>query len=403
MMECLFWFCLIGLAYIYFGYPVLIWCLARLFPKPVKKAPFEGTFSVIIVAHNEAVNLPRKLRSILAAEDVAHMAEIIVASDGSTDGTGRVIGEFVDSLIRGGGKGREGNPPNQRIIESTRPPIRLLEYTTRRGKAAVLNDVVPPCQSDIVVLTDARQEIHPRALAELLAGFADEKVGAVSGELVFSGKEDASVAARGIDFYWRYEKFIRRHEGRFRSVPGATGALYGIRRELFEPISTQALLDDVLIPMQIVVRGFRCVFEPEALVFDEPSPSPEAEAVRKRRTIAGNAQMVTLRPEWLLPWRNPLWFEFVSHKLLRLLSPLLLLLLLAGNVLLLGRPGYSALLAGQLAFYAAAAGGWVLDRMGVRMRWVGVPMMFVALNVTTLLAWGDALRGRYRSVWSRPC
>jgi len=367
-MKIVFWICAAGLFYIYVGYPLLIWMLARLRGRPIAKAPFEGRFSILIAAYNEAGNLPQKIKSILESTAANRIDEIVIASDGSDDATAQVVRDMNCGLVR------------------------LVEFTERRGKAAVLNDVLPGCKSEMVVLVDARQSLHPNALEALASNFTDPSVGAVSGELVFRkpGSEFTD-PEKGMDAYWRYEKFIRKQESLFRSVPGATGALYAIRKNLFLPFPPDTILDDVAIPMGIVRQGFRCVFEECAFVFDRPSSSAAKEAIRKRRTIAGNAQLAALWPWLLNPFQNPIWFEFISHKLLRLLSPFLLAGLLVINAVLWRQPVYFVMLAGQAFFYTLA----------VFFRPWPVPRMFVALNITTALAVWDAVRGRYAVRWEK--
>jgi cellulose synthase/poly-beta-1,6-N-acetylglucosamine synthase-like glycosyltransferase len=133
--------------------------------------------------------------------------------------------------------------------------------------------------------------------------------------------------AKGVDAYWRYEKLIRQAESQSGSTIGVTGALYAMRRELFQPLPPGTVLDDVLIPMRIAAKGKRVVFESRALAWDKPSQRPAEERKRKIRTLAGNYQLVQLAP-WLIdPWTNPLWFRFVSHKILRLLAPWMIMLL----------------------------------------------------------------------------
>jgi biofilm PGA synthesis N-glycosyltransferase PgaC len=329
--------------------------------------------------------LPRKIKSILHSDCVSRIREVLIASDGSTDATKAVVEGLGD------------------------PRVRLLAFSERRGKPSVLNDAIPACTSDIVVLTDARQELHPSALSELAANFADATVGAVSGELVFRPLDNDTTAAHGLGVYWAYEKFIRKHEGRFRSVPGATGALYAIRKHLFRPIDAQTLLDDVVIPMQTIVQGYRCLFEPAAIVYDTPSPTPEKESIRKRRTIAGAVQLLVLHPSWLLPWRNPIWFEYVSHKLSRLLSPLLMVVAAIANIMLASHTNtalasthvYTIILAVHCCFYLSALAGWAFQQAGKRSTCFAAQLMFLTLNLTTLVALLDAARGHFRVAWEQ--
>ncbi len=381
-LQLLYWICLAVLVYIYAGYPILAWIRSRgrrsrTMPAYADDGAGGPSVSIVIVAHNEARTLPRKIRSLLESTCAERICEIWIGSDGSTDDTRRVIAELNE------------------------PRVKLVEFAARRGKPSVLNDLVPQCRAEIVLLADARQVFDPQCIARLLAHFNDETVGVVSGELVLRCEGTQTTAAAGIGFYWRYEKFIRRCESRGRGVPGATGACYAIRKSLFQSIPPATILDDVAIPMQAVARGYRCLFEPEALVFDEPSKSTRQEAVRKRRTIAGVAQLVRLFPQWLLPWRNPLWFEYVSHKLLRLGSPLFMVLIMAANLGLLQMPIYRVLLIVQLAFYMAALVGWCYQLAGRGSSLFGPPLMFVTLNLTTAAALWDALFARYRVTWQK--
>jgi len=372
-----FWVSIASLAYIYAGYPLLVWTLGRLFPGRVERARYAGPLSIVIAGYNEGSRLAKKLESLFASDCASQIAEVLIGSDGSDDNTAEVIAAFGD------------------------PRVRLVAFAERRGKPAVLNDLVPQCHSPLVILTDARQSLDPQALSLLAACFADQSVGVVSGELVFRAENSDSTAAEGIGAYWKYEKFIRKSEARFRSVPGATGALYAIRKSLFRPIPPQTLLDDVVIPMQAVEQGYRCLIEAGAIAYDTPSQSTAQESVRKRRTIAGAAQLVINQPRWLLPWRNPIWLEFVSHKLMRLLSPALLLAAGVTNIALASQPVYAGLLLLQCAFYLAACIGFVFQKRGRKSAVFGLPLMFLSLNTTTTAALWDAVRGRFRATWQR--
>lgn len=379
-LQLTLWTCLAVVGYIYIGYPLLVWLKARTNKATADSLALpesDRSVSIMIVAHNEAKTLPKKIESLLASTNAGAIREILIGLDGSTDETAQVLASCGDDRVR------------------------VVPFASRRGKPSVLNDLVPTCQSDIVLLADARQLFDPNCIQRLLQHFDHPSVGVVSGELVLRSDPTQTTAAAGIGFYWRYEKFIRRCESRGRGVPGATGACYAIRKSLFQPIPAATILDDVAIPMQAVVRGYRCLFEPTAQVFDEPSKSTRQESVRKRRTIAGVAQLVTLFPQWTLPWRNPLWFEYVSHKLLRLASPVLMLIALAANLWLLELPAYRVLLVLQAGFYSAAVIGWCYQLSGRGSRLFGPPLMFVTLNLTTAAALWDALFAKYRVTWQK--
>ena len=373
-MKVAFWIGVALLFYIYLGYPLVMWLLARLVPKPVMRKPSASRFSVVISAYNEQERIGAKIASILSAENAGDIEEVIIGSDGSTDSTVAEVRRIND------------------------PRVKVVEFPQRRGKATVLNEIIPQCRSEYVVLTDARQVVDPGAFKALLADLADDRVGVVSGELVFRAVNQ-SMAAQGVDAYWTYEKNIRDNESRSGSVPGATGALYALRKALFRPIPTNTILDDVAIPLMIAGQGFRCVFEGEAKVYDEPSARFEQESIRKRRTIAGNAQLVMLYPRLLLPGCHPLWFRLLSHKILRLSSPLLLLGVLFLNSLLFSDPVFAWTGGMQVVAYGFVLVGWLAKKTGFRSRCLGVPYLFFVLNVTTSLALWDALTGRYEVRW----
>ncbi|HET6554387.1 MAG TPA: glycosyltransferase family 2 protein [Dyella sp.] len=296
-----FWASLLLLAYVFVGYPAVIWLLARLSPLPIRKREQYPSVSVIIVVHDAGRCIQAKLANLDTLNYPPEQIEIIVACDGCTDSTAR--------LVRGCGD----------------PRVRLLEFPERRGKAACLNDAVAAARGKVLLLTDARQKLAPLALRELVANLADPLVGAASGELLLSDAETGF--ALGVDAYWHYEKLIRRSESACGSTIGVTGAIYAMHRDLFQPLPPGTVLDDVLVPMRVAARGYRVVFEPRALAWDRVTQQPVEERQRKIRTLAGNCQLIQLAPWLLSPVKNPLWLRFVSHKLLRLLAPWLLLAL----------------------------------------------------------------------------
>ncbi|MFO1093224.1 MAG: glycosyltransferase family 2 protein [Planctomycetaceae bacterium] len=373
----LFWFCVALLGYTYVGYPLLVWAAGYCRRVRLDREPWTKPISVVLVAHNEGARIARKLDGIFASDCQTQICEVLVGSDGSTDDTALVVQAYPDDRVR------------------------LVAFPERRGKAACLNELIPECQAELVVLTDVRQELDRTAIRELCANFADVRVGVASGELILRPVDEISAASRGIVAYWNYEKFIRKCESRFRSVPGATGAFYAVRKNIFRPIPQATVLDDVAIPLRIIARGYHCAFDPAAVAYDEPSRTHRQEAIRKRRTIAGCLQLLKQAPEWLDPRENPIWWEFVSHKVLRLMSPWLLGLLAVTNALLTPYDPYFYLMALQGVFYLLAALGWHYQRNGQVSRIGGALLIFVTLNLTTVTAWWDAVRGRFSPTWQR--
>ena len=330
-----FWLSALLLAHVFVGYPACMWWQARILPQRVRKFAATPTVTAVLAVHEGAGHIRAKLTNLLALDYPKGRLDIIVACDGCRDDTAAQCRQFSD------------------------PRIRVLEFAGRRGKAACLNDAIAAASGEVLLMTDVRQNLDTAALRELVANLADPAVGAVSGELRLL---DARTGfAGGVDAYWRYEKLIRHAESRSGSTVGVTGALYAMRRELFLPLPPDTVLDDVLIPMRIAASGQRVVFEPLALAWDQPSQQPAEERRRKIRTLAGNYQLILLAPWLLLPWRNPLWWRFVSHKLLRLLAPWLLLLLALSSAALATRHAVCALTVLSLA------GGAVLVVLG---RWL---------------------------------
>lgn len=388
------------LAYVYVGYPAWIGLWARWRPRPVRKGPFAGGVSVLIAAHNEADGLPRKLDNLLEMAQTEPIREIWIGLDGCTDRTGE--------KIRGTGERWQvsGEMDSSFLLVpatctlSPAPEIHLLEFESRRGKAAVLNDLMGRAMQPICVMMDARQRVEAGAISKLLENFADEQVGAVSGELVYETAGGA--AQKGAESYWGYEKFIRLSESRVWAVPGATGALYAIRKDLCAPIPENTLVDDVLIPMRAVLKGYRCLFEPAARVFDLPSARFGQEGVRKRRTLAGIWQLAALEPRFFSLRANPIAFQWISHKFLRLLTPFFVfsaLFSLAGMA-------WEGQKAAQGLLGAAGIAIWTsflafLGGKRVKSRFLGLLGAFFGVNWALLQAAGDAARGRYDARWQR--
>jgi len=368
-----------GLFYTYLGYPLLLGLAACLKRSPAQADPdatAARSVSVVICAFNAGQQIRGKLENLRAQQGLPAEFELVVASDGSTDDT-------VDTLRALGW-----------------PELRVFDFSENRGKTTVLNEVIPRCRGEIVVLTDVRQPFESDAIRRLLENFADPRVGAVSGELVFRHAPDEPITAEGMGIYWRYEKLLRRLESRVDSTSGCTGAIYAIRRALFRPIEPALLLDDVVIPLSIMRQGKRVLFDARARAYDVPSQDPGTERRRKIRTLAGNLQLVRAWPWLLNPVRNRIWWQFVSHKLLRLVCPYLLVLLLGSTIGLVVFSGWArVLLAAQLLFYVLAGVGLALGSRHLPALLV-VPAFFVELNWLAVLAGFHFFSGKLEGRWT---
>jgi biofilm PGA synthesis N-glycosyltransferase PgaC len=297
-----------------------------------------------------------------------------VVSDGSSDGTAAILQDFGD-------RGR----------------VRTWLKSESQGKALGLNDAIKLAEGEILLFTDARQAIEPGALRFLVENFADTTVGCASGELML-GDPASGESGEGMGLYWRIEKKIREMESASGSVAGATGAIYCARRELLEALPAGTILDDVLIPMQVARQGSRVIFDSRARAWDSPDLGGKREFARKVRTLSGNYQLVQFAP-WLLTSKNPIRFEFISHKLSRLAVPFALVALLIASFLL-SEAWYRVVLFAQVAFYGlslVALAGW---KIGPLSRIADTARTFVVLNCAALLAFVNFVTGR-KAVWVR--
>ena len=373
-MKAVFWSAAGLIAYAYIGYPCWLWLRRRWWSRPVRASEYTPTISVVMVVRNETAHLETKLRNLFSLDYPEQLSELVIVSDGSTDET--------NDLLR-----RHENRPRFRVILSPES----------RGKAAGLNDAVAAAHGELIVFTDARQKVEAGALRELARHFADPEVGCASGELMI-GDPETGETAQGVGLYWRIEKEIREMESACRSVAGATGALYAARRNLVPQLPPGTILDDVYIPMHVVRQGFRVVFAPEARAWDAPGTGMRWEFSRKVRTLAGNYQLVQLAP-WLLTGANPIRFEFISHKLTRLLVPFALGAVFLSS-LLLTQPVYRAALVLQLGFYALGLLSIARLKLGPLGRAADAIRTFLVLNMAALMAFFSFITRR-RVAWGR--
>src|SRR5213593_566155 len=376
MLTCAILVALALLLYTYVGYPLMLALLTRLSKRHARTDPAAGEqmpmVSVLLSVHNGAAFLPSKLDSLLNQDYPCERMEILIYCDGSTDNTDAVARALAAEPSAGG-------------------RIRIVCADERRGKPTGLNVLCTLARGDLLLLNDVRQPFAPNAVRALAEAMADPTVGCATGNLVVNGE-----AGSGI--YWRYENWIRRQESHFRGLVGMTGPIAMVRRADFAPVPGDVILDDVWIPMRLALEGKRVTLVADAKAYDTAFDD-EREFRRKVRTLAGNYQLFARMPGLLTPFTNPLWFETVSHKILRLAAPWLLLGLACASAAAAILPEamnatlLHPLVLGQLVFYTAAALGPRARQLG------GAARTFVVLNVAALVGLWGFLTGRQRVTW----
>jgi hypothetical protein len=363
------------IVWVYVGYPAVLGVVAWLRRRPVARAAVTPPVTIVICAYNEERDIRRKLEECLAADYPAEQLEILVASDGSTDRTDDIVREFA-------------------------PRVRLLRVEGRGGKTIAQNAAVAEARGEILVFSDVTTVYTPVTIREMVANFADPTVGCVGGDLHYE-KEPRNTSAEGRALFWGYERQLRLWESQVHSIIGVAGCVYAMRRTLYVPLDPAAISDFVQ-PGGVTARGHRTVLEPRALAFEPvESRSLGEELYRRARVITRGLRGAFTMPELLNPFRHP-WFATLlwSHRVLRWLVPVFLLLLLGASVALAPRgPVFQIVLAGQLAVYGSGALAYALERLRVRLPGLFIPLYFCVVNLAPLLALAWLVRGEKKVVW----
>jgi biofilm PGA synthesis N-glycosyltransferase PgaC len=365
LITICFWLCVACVGYTYVGYPLLIALLARRHIPIDMSGTAPHSASIILAAHNEP-RLRRRVGELTQLIDSANIiGELIVVLDGPAD-----------------------------VELSDLPGVRVIHLRERRGKATAITMGAAAAFNDILIFADSRQVWESSTIPRLLRNFAEPTVGAVSGELMIA---DSSGVAGGVGAYWKYEKWIRRQESRFSSTVGVTGAVSAVRRSLFAPLPRGLILDDVYWPMRVAMSGYRVVFDDAARAHDRLPDKPRDEFRRKVRTLSGNFQLLAHLPTALLPWENPLWWQLISHKVLRLFVPWAFLAAFFSAWALRSSPFYFALCWVQVAGYATAVLG--MTKLGGRFKLPAAGAALLMLNAAAFVGfWAWAL-GRTDGTW----
>jgi cellulose synthase/poly-beta-1,6-N-acetylglucosamine synthase-like glycosyltransferase len=375
VVEIVFWSALALIAFAYCGYPLVILVLARIVRHPVRRAPIEPTVTFLITAYNEARGIADKLEQTLGLDYPRDKLEILVASDGSTDGTDDVVRGYAD---RG---------------------VRLLRVEGRVGKTETQNQAVRQARGEILLFSDATTHYSAQAIRHIAANFADPQVGGVGGRYEYHNPTGAAIGLGGILFA-RFDNAIRRMQTSIRTVTGCSGCIYAIRRALYEPLPAD-IISDLCEPLKVLEKGYRIVYEPAAVAVEETTARAREEFGMRVRVIVRGMRGMLYMKALFNPLRYPfVAFQLLAHKVLRWNVPSLLLIVLASNALLAGQgPVYLAGLLLQLLFYAIAALGALAERRRLRLGPLAVPLYFVTINLAALVATVRLWRGHRAVTW----
>ena len=360
MIALLFWIAAAVIVYAYVGYPFCMYIWSRLRPHKWEQAEVYPSVSIVMPVYNGAKLLREKIAHLLNLDYPGGLLEVLVVSDGSGDGTNEILGGVKDARL-----------------------IKII-YPEHHGKANALNHAVSRATGEVLVFVDLRPKLEGAALRQIVSNFADPTVGCVAGELCLriADHDAGTKAVSGL--YWRYEQAIRKWEALVDSPVGVYGGFYAARRALTTIIPEGLILDDMFQPLSIVRKGYRSVIDDQARVWDTWPKSSAAEFQRKVRTLAGNYQLIQKTP-WLLGRTNRLRFQLISHKLTRLMVPVLLLVLLFTSFWLRASQPYGWIFLAQVLFYGVAVLGLIWDTPTLR-RIAGPASAFVLLNAAASVA-----------------
>ena len=386
-MKILFWGSLGLVVYTYAVYPCLLLALAS-FHQLIRDLRFvfrhrerrlhvsaePPTVSMVISAFNEEALIEEKMRNCAALRYPPSRLEILVGCDGCTDRTAILA------------------------AAAGMPNARIFDFSQRRGKPGVLNELITHCAGDFVVFSDANTMLAPDAVVQIVRHFESPAVGCVCGELTFTPAANGT-HTEGV--YWRYEVLLKFLESRLNMMVGANGGLYAIRRPLYSPIPDHGIIDDFLVSMAIRRKGYHLVYDPEAVATEQAAASVEDEFRRRVRIGAGNFYALRYTGGLLSPTAGLVALAYWSHKVLRWLVPFALLTAFAGAAAMAGEPVYALVVVFGLAFSLMAALGYYRERGNLRPGLCGIPYYFLSMNLALALGLLRCLSGRQRMAWTR--
>jgi cellulose synthase/poly-beta-1,6-N-acetylglucosamine synthase-like glycosyltransferase len=374
MPELIFWLSIAIIFYTYFGYPLVTLLISLFVKQPVEKEDIEPAVTFLITAYNEEKNIRQKLENTLSLDYPADKLEIIVASDGSTDKTDEIVREFAENGVV------------------------LHRVEGRVGKTETQNQTVKIAKGDIIIFSDATTHYKKDAIRKLVRNYKDPSIGAVSGRYEYINPTGAPVGI-GTILFWKYENFVKSRQTRIKTVTGCCGCIYSVRRRLYEPLPGD-IISDLVEPLKILEKGYRIAFEPEAVAYEVTEEKSEEEFSMRVRVITRGMNGLMYVKTLLNPFKYPfVSFQLNSHKVLRWLIPFFLIVIFISNIMILDSLFYKLTFIAQVAFYMSAFLARVMENQGKKLKYLFLPLYFCVVNLASLRAAFNIIRGRKMVTW----
>jgi len=376
VLTFLFWFSTTAVVYPLVGYPVLLWLFSQKKRSIAIVNNVPQSVTVLVAAHNEESVIAKKIENILNQDYPPELLSIIIGADNCSDRTVEIALTFTHT---------------KRVL--------VYDFQERRGKLGTVNTIVTKASGSILVFTDANCLFANDAITKLVAPFSDPHIGCVAGEKTII-KNSATGSGEGM--YWEIEAFLRKRESMIGSCAGADGSIYAVRKELYPfPRADLLLMDDFIVSLEIIRKGFRCVYESQAKAHEESSGDFNSEFKRKGRILAGALNVIGLVPDMLIPFKSPIAIQLWSHKMLRWFAWIFLLVMLASNISLRHIPLFQFLLIPHLAFYVLGCAGYFAQKMGIKPKILYLPFYFLFMNYSQIYGLIVLIKQGRRSFWEK--
>lgn len=374
MAEIIFWASIFLVFYTYGGYSVFVIALSRFFNNAVRKKDITPKVTFLITAYNEEKNISAKLENTLSLDYPRDRLEILVASDGSTDRTDEIVKGFA-------GKG-----------------VRLLRVEGRVGKTGTQNAAVKAATGEIIIFSDATTTYEKNNIRNIVRNYADPDVGAVSGRYEYFNPTGAAIGTGNI-LFWKYENLIKSSQTRIKTISGCCGCIYSVRKKAYEPLPPD-IISDLCEPLKILEKGYRIVFEPDAVAYEETTEKTAEEFNMRIRVISRGMRGMLYMRKLFNPFRFPfVAFQLFSHKVLRWMVPFFMLSLFVSNLFLLDSLPYRVTMALQAAFYGMAALAWLGEKANLRLKVFSIPLYFSTVNIASVVSIYKTLKGFKAVTW----